>query len=82
MTRHEMVEKFFDFVKSVNQRDGVVFVPYETSEDFNAVYAYMTVVDGVLAWQYMLTFDGDVRYDMLETNQILANQEPFVNIKA
>lgn len=82
MTRHEMVERFFDFVKNVNKRDGLVFVPYETSEDYRAVYAYMTVVDGVLAWQYMLTYDGDVRYDMLDTKQSLVERKPLANIKA
>lgn len=82
MIRHEMVERFFDFVKRVNQRDGIVFVPYETEEDYKAVYAYMTVVDGVLAWQYMLTFDGNVRYALLDTKESLVDKKPLANIKA
>ena len=82
MTRHEMVERFFDFVKNVNQSNGLVFVPYETDEDFKSVYAYMTVVDGVLVWQYMLTYDGNVRYGLLDTDVLLADKEPLANIKA
>ena len=65
MTRNEMMKEFYERVKRFNPKASAIVLEKTNSRMFELIYAYVTVVNGCVVWQYLLLSDGTVNMRLL-----------------